>query len=83
MRRKWEKSINPIALQGVGLKIRIGWRRAVLNLRFLKAHAAALKKRWFLLLKAFVAEIEARPPKPSRPVEPPSNLPAFRSRKPR
>jgi hypothetical protein len=32
------------------------------------------------VLKAFIAEIEARPPKPSRHVERPSNLPAFRSR---
>jgi hypothetical protein len=35
------------------------------------------------VLKAFVAEIEARPPKPSHHVERPSKLPAFRSRKPR
>jgi hypothetical protein len=35
------------------------------------------------VLTAFVAEIEARPPKPSHLVERPSDLPAFRSRKPR
>jgi hypothetical protein len=35
------------------------------------------------VLKAFVTEIEVRPPKPSHPVERPLNLPAFRSPRPR